>query len=283
MTWNDLDTLALDSPWKADLKVALDAAQEAGQILMGHLGHLDPSEIRSKSAERDLVTAADVAAERVLVQRLRAACPGHAIEAEEEVSDPADDRPRWFLDPLDGTTNFVHSLPAFAVSMGLFADGRPVAAVVHAPRLGETFWALAGCGAYLESKRLWVRPTKSLGDAILATGFPYRRGQLANPNLGNFCHFFPHVRGMRRFGSAALDLAYVAAGRLDGYWELHLSPYDVAAGGLLVSEAGGLVTDGVGGAGWLRGRSIVAAGPDLHSLMLAGLDLDGLTEERSGT
>jgi myo-inositol-1(or 4)-monophosphatase len=278
----DLAPHNLESPWLPDLKVALAAAYEAGEILMGHLGQLDPSTIHSKSVERDLVTAADVASERILVQRLRAACPGHAIEAEEEVSDPADDRPRWFLDPLDGTTNFVHSLPAFAVSMGLFVDGRPVAAVVHAPRLGETFWALEGCGAYLGAQRLTVRPTQSLGDAILATGFPYRRGQLANSNLGNFCHFFPDVRGMRRFGSAALDLAYVAAGRLDAYWELHLSPYDVGAGALLVREAGGLVTDGHGGQDWLRGRSIVAAGEGIHPQLLAGLDVDRLHEDLPG-
>lgn len=276
MTKIDLKQLDLESPWKDGLQVALSSAQAAGEILMSHLGRLDPSSIRSKSVERDLVTAADVEAERELVKRLREAFPEHAIEAEEEVCDPRDERPRWFLDPLDGTVNFVHGLPAFAVSMGLFAGGRPVAAVVHAPWLGETFWALEGCGAFIGTERMKVRPTQQLGDAILATGFPYRRGELANPNLGNFSYFFPLVRGLRRFGSAALDLAYVAAGRLDGYWELHLSPYDVAAGALLVKEAGGLVTDGAGGDDWLRGRSIVAAGPQLHPQLLAGLDVSGL-------
>lgn len=276
MTAIDLNTIELNSPWRGALEVALSAAEASGEILMSHLGNLDPASIRSKSVERDLVTAADVESERQLVERIRSAFPDHAIEAEEEVCDALDDRPRWFLDPLDGTVNFVHNLPAFAVSIGLFDGDRPVAAVVHAPWLGETFWALEGCGAFLGTTPIRVRPTEHMGDAILATGFPYRRGELANSNLGNFCHFFPSVRGVRRFGSAALDLAYVAAGRLDGYWELHLSPYDVAAGALLVREAGGLVTDGAGGDNWLRGHSIAAAGAPLHAQILAGLDVSDL-------
>lgn len=246
------------------LLVAEQAARAAGEILMQHLGKLVASEIGSKDVERDLITKADLASERCLVELLRKACPDHAIEAEEETRDALDPtRPRWFLDPLDGTINFVHEIPAFAVSMGLYLDQVPQVAVVHAPRLAETFTAVRGGGAHLNGKPISVSDTERLGEAILATGFPYRRGQLEHDNLANFGRFFHDVRGMRRLGSAALDLAYVAAGRFDGYWELHLAPHDVAAGALLVREAGGVVTDADGADDWLRGGHIVAAGPKL--------------------
>jgi myo-inositol-1(or 4)-monophosphatase len=249
------------------LAVALAAAREAGELLMGHFGRLDPARIASKSAARDLVTEADLASERVLVAALRAAFPEHAIEAEELVRDEASARPRWFLDPLDGTVNFVHRLPCFAVSLGLWADGRPEVAVVLAPRLGETFHAVRDGGAFLGTERLRVSSTDVLGEAILATGFPYRRTGPRASNLENFAALLPEVRDLRRMGSAALDLAYVAAGRYDGFWELHLAPHDVAAGALLVREAGGRVTDLDGGEDWLRGGNVIAAGPALHATL----------------
>ncbi|MEO6710813.1 MAG: inositol monophosphatase family protein [Planctomycetota bacterium] len=248
------------------LEATLDIARGAGRLLMQHFGQLRPDQVTSKSVERDLVTAADVACERWVVSRLRELFPLHAIEAEEETVDAARgaDELRWFLDPLDGTVNFVHQLPAFCVSMGLYRGTTAELGVVHAPRLGETFWATRGGGAFLDGHRLHVSRTRELKDAILATGFPYERSQAANNNLENFGRFFHEIRGERRFGSAALDLCYVAAGRFDGYWELRLSPHDVAAGALLVREAGGLITDADGGENWLRGGHIVAAGPDLH-------------------
>ena len=253
---------ALDSAHA--LAVARDAAVAAGEILLRFLGRLEGTRIDAKSSARDLVTEADVSSERLLVERLRAAFPDHAIEAEEEVRDAERAGPRWFLDPLDGTINFIHGIPAFAVSMGLYVDGEPEVAVVHAPRLGETFTARRGHGAHLNGTAIAVSETTSLGDAILGTGFPYRRNELEHDNLANFGRFFYDVRGLRRIGSAALDLAYVAAGRLDGFWELHLSPHDVAGGALLVREAGGVVTDARGGDDWLRGGRIVASGPVLH-------------------
>jgi myo-inositol-1(or 4)-monophosphatase len=248
-------------------RVALTAARAAGAGLLATLGRLDPARIGTKSAARDLVTEADVTSERILVAALRRAFPAHAIESEEEVKDAADGRPRWFLDPLDGTVNYVHRLPFFAVSMGLWVDGVPEVAVVHAPALGETFHAVRGGGAFLGDERLAVRPTRTLGEAILATGFPYRRAELRPNNLENFSALFLECRDLRRFGSAALDLAYVAAGRLDAYWELWLAPHDVAAGALLVREAGGKVTDLDGGEQWLRGGHILAAGAELHALL----------------
>jgi len=256
------------------LSVARRAARDAGELLLTHLGRLDAGEIRSKSAERDLVTRADVESERLIVDRLRASFPAHAIEAEEEVRDAGERRrgPRWYVDPLDGTVNFVHRIPMFCVSIALYVDGEPEAAVVHAPRLGEHFHARRGAGAYLNERRLGVSSAASLGEAILATGFPYRRNELEHDNLANFARVFHRVRGLRRMGSAALDLAYVAAGRIDGFWELHLSPHDVAAGALLVREAGGRVTDADGGGDWLHGGHIAAAGEALHARLLPEIE-----------
>lgn len=258
------------------LELALAAAMEAGAILTEFEGKLaarpdfDGEATWTKSSRRDLATAADVASERAIVARLREAYPDHAIEAEEEVCDQGDARkgPRWFVDPLDGTINFVHGLPAYCVSIGFYIDGEPVVSVVHLPRLGETFHAIRGKGTFLNGVRVSVSKADSLGESVLATGFPYRRGELKEDNLSNFSGLFYDIRGIRRMGSAAVDLAYTAAGRLDGYWELHLSSFDVAGGVLLVREAGGIVTDAEGGEDWLHGGHIIAAGPAVHRALL---------------
>jgi myo-inositol-1(or 4)-monophosphatase len=270
---------------------AVAFAREAGELLLQFGERLETLGRRTKTARRDLVTDADLAAERCLVARLRAAFPDHAIEAEEEVRDVQDQRPRWFVDPLDGTVNFVHGLPAFAVSLGLVHRGQPLVGVVHAPRLGETYWGAQGAGAFLAGdapggrdsadRRLRISETTELADAIVATGFPYRRNQLANDNVGNFARLVLEVRDLRRFGSAALDLALCAAGRIDAYWELHLEPHDVAAGALLVREAGGRVTDTEGGEQWLRGRRVVAGPEALHGQLLARLDGTGVDRDRA--
>lgn len=255
------------------LRVAEQAAREAGDLLLEYLGRIDPGKIATKSSLRDLVTEADVQSERLLVDRLRTAFPEHAIEAEEEVHDDPQRGAgaRWFLDPLDGTVNFVHGLPLFAVSMGFFLDGQPEVAVVHAPKLGETFTALRGRGARLNGAPIAVSEASELQSSLLATGFPYRRGELEHDNRENFNRFFYDVRGLRRMGSAAIDLAFTAAGRYDGYWELHLAPHDVAAGALLVREAGGLVTDADGGEDWLRGGHIVASTAGIHEAIRSRL------------
>jgi myo-inositol-1(or 4)-monophosphatase len=258
------------------LDVALAAALEAGSILTEFAGKLNVrpdfngEKLWTKSSRRDLATAADVASERAIVARIREAFPTHAIEAEEEVCDQGDARigPRWFVDPLDGTINFVHGLPAYCVSLGFYVDGKPLLSVVHLPRLGETFHAIVGRGAFLNGSKLRVSETNLLSESVLATGFPYRRGELAQDNLSNFSGLFYDIRGIRRMGSAAVDLAYTAAGRLDGFWELHLSSFDVAGGALLVREAGGIVTDADGGEDWLHGGHIIAAGPEIHAALL---------------
>ncbi len=258
------------SPDPADvLAFAVDTALAAGELLLRHDAPF-PRPPRMKGAI-DPVTDADVASERLIVERIRARWPGHAICAEEEVHDTALAGLTWYVDPLDGTVNFSQAHPFFAVSIACYDGARPVAAVVHAPRLRETFAAAAGAGATLNGQRLAVSCKTTLIESVLATGFAYRRRELADNNVGHFADMVLRVRGMRRCGSAALDLAYVAAGRLDGLWEPHLSPWDVAAGALLVREAGGTVTDMRGGDDWLHGRTAVACTPALHASILAVL------------
>ena len=261
------------------VRAAVESAVAAGEIQTGALGRLGIADVRSKSSRRDLVTTVDVASERAIVRRLRSLSQPHAIEAEEETHDEEDGGPRWFVDPLDGTVNFFHGLPLFCVSVALYRGSQPVLGVVHAPALGDTFVSAAGAGAHwlggagTGHQRLSVaHETRELADAVVATGFPYRRGELKHSNLENFNRFFHDVRGIRRMGSAALDLAFVAAGRLDGFWELHLSPFDVAAGAALVLEAGGSVTDAGGEQDWLRGGSIVAAPEGLAAFMRARIE-----------
>ncbi|MDP6369212.1 MAG: inositol monophosphatase family protein [Planctomycetota bacterium] len=267
---------AFELPLAEDILSRAEAlARRAGELLQAGQAELTELHVRCKSASRDLVTDLDLASERLLVEGLREAWPEHAIEAEEETCDAVSaGELRWFIDPLDGTVNFVHGFQHYCVSMALYREGgggrapEPLLAVVHAPALGETFCARRGGGTFLNGEAVRVRPTAALDEAVVATGFPYRRGELEHSNLENFSRLFYSVRGLRRMGSAALDLANVAAGRLDAFWELHLSSFDVAAGALLVREAGGLVTDADGGEDWLRGGHLVAGGAQLHRTLV---------------
>jgi myo-inositol-1(or 4)-monophosphatase len=248
------------------LAFAVSTAHAAGALILAHDAPV-PGAAPTMKGERDPVTAADLASERLIVARIREAFPGTAVCAEEETRDGALDGLTWYVDPLDGTVNFSQAHPFFAVSIALYDGLRPLAAVVHAPRLHETFAAAAGRGATLDGRPLAVSRKTRLLDSVLATGFAYRRAELPDNNVRHFSDMVLRVRGLRRGGSAALDLAYVAAGRLDGHWEPHLNAWDVAAGALLVQEAGGRVTTMDGGDGWLHGASILAAGPGLHAAM----------------
>ncbi len=258
------------------LDLALTVARAAGQILLRHFeGAL---EVTTKSSPLDLVTSADRAAEAAILDALRRACPDHSYLAEESGlsgHDP-EDGPlpppgglRWVIDPLDGTTNFAHGFPHFCVSIALCDESGPRVGVVHDPLRGETFAAARGQGATLrrgdgEPRTLAVTHKSALQQALVATGFAYQRATLAANNLAETARMVPRIRDLRRAGSAALDLAYVAAGRLDGYWEFHLQPWDLAAGALLVQEAGGALTR-IDGAPWRLGvADVVAAGPELH-------------------
>lgn len=252
------------------LAFAEETARAAGEEIRAR-ATLSPRHAPRLKGRRDPVTEADLAAERLIVERLRAQFPDDAIFAEEETRDSDLGGRVWYVDPLDGTVNFSQSLPFYAVSLALYDGAVPLVGVVHAPKLGETFTAARGLGAKLDGEPLRVSEKSTLIESVLATGFAYGRETLADDNVGHFADFVLRVRGMRRAGSAALDLAYVAAGRLDGYWEPHLNPFDVAAGALLVQEAGGVLSDMSGGDDWLHGGSIVASGAGLRDEILATL------------
>jgi myo-inositol-1(or 4)-monophosphatase len=249
-------------------------ARSAGELLMDWHGRLSSLDIKRKSAQRDLVTSADVAAEKLILQQLTQAFPRDGIFAEESGTSDLDAEHIWYIDPLDGTTNFVHSLPMFCVSIARVTNGEPDVAVVFLPRLDECFSAASGLGCKLNGKPVHVSNSQELLQSLLATGFPYRRHLLEDNNLENFNRMFLNQQGVRRMGSAAADLAYVACGRLDAFWELHLGPYDVAAGGLLVREAGGEVDTIEPGGDWIHGSNILA-GPSQLTQQLREVLLEG--------
>jgi myo-inositol-1(or 4)-monophosphatase len=223
------------------LEVAMEAAREAGGLLMAEFDR--PQKIHYKG-EVDLVTEADRHSEEAIVTRLHSHFPRHAIIGEEGGSQAAAASARycWYVDPLDGTTNFAHGFPVFAVSIGLVEEGELVTGVVYNPVLREMFSAVRSEGAYLNQKRIHVSSADRLATSLLGTGFPsHKRSQ--NPNIHYYWEFTLRSHGVRRAGSAALDLCAVACGRFEGFWEFGLKPWDTAAGTLLVREAGGMVTD----------------------------------------
>ncbi|MGH9863126.1 MAG: inositol monophosphatase family protein [Candidatus Acidiferrales bacterium] len=225
-------------------EAAVETAQQAGALLLDEFrapAHGRPTLVEYKSGA-DLVTAADRLSEQFIVERLGTLFPSHAIVAEEGGGQGARSAYCWYVDPLDGTTNFAHGYPFFSVSLALVAGDELLVAVVHDPVRGETFEAARGEGAWLNQKRIQVSKTERLAESLLATGFPSSKRH-ENPNILYYHRFTLISHGVRRDGSAALDLCYVACGRFDGFWELNLQPWDVAAGTLLVREAGGVVTD----------------------------------------
>jgi len=247
------------------LPFAESLARSAGEVLRQGIGRAE--QVRSKSAAIDLVTEYDHKSEEVILRAIRESFPGHAILAEESGASPGDEY-CWLVDPLDGTTNFAHAIPFFSVSIALLHHGRLLTGVVNDPMRDELFSAQAGQGASLNGRSIEVSDTAELDISLLVTGFPYDIWTAQENNLDHFAAFSLRTQGVRRLGSAALDLAYVAAGRLDGFWELKLNPWDVAAGALLVQEAGGRVTNVHGGLDFLSDTSILAANPALHHLML---------------
>jgi len=228
------------------LRTATLAALKAGHILAG-LYH-QPHQVRYKG-EIDLVTEADVAAEKCILDILAVQCPDAAILSEEShaVYGEAPQEPVWIIDPLDGTTNFAHGFPWYAVSIAYAEKGRSLAGVIYAPMLDELFFSCKGCGAWLNGEKIVVSGTAELLRSLLATGFPYDVREKPDMVLAALRKFLTRCQGVRRAGAAALDLAYVACGRLDGFWESKLKPWDTAAGWLMVEEAGGTVTDFRGG------------------------------------
>ncbi len=247
------------------LSAAAETAREAGSLLARYFERRVKVEYKGSF---DVVTEADRASESLIVDRLGARFPAHSIVAEEGGGVDRASEFIWYVDPLDGTTNFAHSFPMFCVSLGLEHRGEIVAGVVYDPIRGELFSAEKGRGAYLNNRRLAASGVGSLNESLLATGFP-SRNRHADVNVYFYHQAAMLAHGVRRAGSAALDLAYVAAGRLDGFWEFHLNPWDVAAGLLLVSEAGGRFTDMRGAPHQLRGPHLAATNGRIHDELLA--------------
>jgi myo-inositol-1(or 4)-monophosphatase len=263
-------------PFESILPDVAAIARGAGDIILRHFAAPIPISDR-KSTRSDIVTAADTEAEAFIVRELLARFPAHHIVGEEGGGQgaPAGAAPyHWFVDPVDGTVNFAAKLPHFCTSIALATpDRRPLLGVIYDPTRAELFTAVAGQGAHLNGKPISVTQTAVLNDAVVSTGFPYDKHTNPDNNLREWAAFLRHIRGERRLGSAALDLCYVAAGRLDGYWEKDLKPWDAMAGLLITREAGGMVTDYVGGTEPQRldrGRYVASNG-HLHAAMLAVL------------
>ena len=243
------------------LNIAIRAARKGGNVIARSVDRIDQLNVDAK-AQNDFVTEVDRQAENEIIYTIRSAYPDHGILAEESGKQDGNDY-QWVIDPLDGTTNFVHGFPQFAVSIGLKHKGRMEQAVVYDPLRQELFTATRGNGAQLNDRRIRVTKRTELEGSLLGTGFPFKQQQHLDVYLNTFKALFPQTAGIRRAGSAALDLAYVAAGRLDGFWEIGLSEWDMAAGVLLIQEAGGLVSDFAGGNEYLQTGNIVAGNPKL--------------------
>lgn len=251
------------------LTAALDAATRAGDLQRRR--RVDGFHVSHKG-EIDLVTDVDRESESMIVATIRERFPDHSILAEESGGESNGSPCRWIIDPIDGTTNFAHGFPWFCISIAVEKEGELECAVVHAPCLGLTFHATRGNGAWLNGERIRVSGRAPLIGALLATGFPYDRTSGNENNFAQFYHFQLATRGVRRAGSAALDLASVASGWFDGFWECKLKPWDVAAGVLLVREAGGMVTSYRGDAYRIDDHRIVASNGLIHGEMIALLE-----------
>jgi myo-inositol-1(or 4)-monophosphatase len=250
------------------LTIAVKAARQAGKII--NRASLDVGQLRvSTKQQNDFVTEVDRAAEAAIIDVLHTTYPGHAILAEESGSSgDAKAEYQWIIDPLDGTTNFIHGFPQYAVSIALAHRGVLTHGVIYDPGRNELYTASKGAGAFLNDKRLRVSKQPKLEASLIGTGFPYRMFDHADAYIAIFRELTQKTAGLRRPGAAALDLAYVAAGRLDGFWEFGLSPWDMAAGALLIMEAGGLVSDLGGESNYLATGNIVAGSPKVFAQLL---------------
>ena len=258
-----------------DAQLLTTIAERVDEIQLRYFDKLESAQIEHKGERhRDLLTVADSESEAAIIDAIRSRFPDHGILGEETGVDLKGSDWVWIIDPVDGTTNFARSFPFFAASVGCWHKGRPVLGLVEAPYLRERFMAEAGSGATLNGKRLRVSGTPDIAHSILATGFAYVRNEVERNNVDNFGRLILKCHDIRRPGAASLDLAYVAAGRFDGYWEPYLKPWDCAAGCLLVTEAGGKLTDFAGGDDWLFGANLVASNGLIH---------DELRAELSGT
>ena len=257
--------LAFDRTAAAEFSERMAAARKAGRSLVKDFREVENLQVSVKGAG-DFVSRADREAERIIKEELRGARPNYGWLGEETGMEAGEDPTRrWIVDPLDGTTNFLHGIPHFAISIGVEHLGTIVAGIVYQPMTDESFWAERGRGAWLQNARLRVSGRRELDESLLATGIPYKGHGDQRQFESILQKVIPEVAGVRRFGAASLDLAWVAAGRFDGFWEQGLQPWDVAAGMLLVKEAGGFVSDFRGGERMVERREILAANDQIHS------------------
>jgi myo-inositol-1(or 4)-monophosphatase len=248
------------------LETAMEAARRAGELIVRASRDMESVDVDEKG-HNDFVSDVDRRAEEAIIATIHERFSGHAVHAEEGGQSGASAY-TWIIDPLDGTTNFLHGYPQYAISIAVAHEGRIAHAVVYDPLSPEMFTASRGGGAHLYGMPLGVSTRTSLGSSLLGTGFPFKAQHHLDAYLSMFRTLFPRSRGIRRAGSAALDLAYVAAGRLDGFWEIGLEAWDIAAGSLLVEEAGGRVGDFSGGDGFLLTGNVVAGNPAIYGAIL---------------
>ncbi len=248
------------------LNTAIKAARKAGTVILRHADHVDRLSIETKG-RNDFVSEVDRLAEAEIIQTIRNAYPDHAILAEES-GEQAGSQYKWIIDPLDGTTNFLHGYPQYAVSIAVSNEGKLDQAVVFDPLRNEMFIASRGKGAQLNDRKIRVSKTVTMEAALLGTGFPFKEFDRLDLWIETFRELLPMTSGVRRAGSAALDLAHLASGRLDGFWEFGLKPWDMAAGCLLIQEAGGIVTDIDGADSYLESGNIVAGTVKIYEAML---------------
>jgi myo-inositol-1(or 4)-monophosphatase len=253
------------------LNIAVRAARRAGSIInRAALDGAGALNVRSKRA-KDFVTQVDQAAEQAIIEIVRKAYPEHGFLAEESGASGEHAEFVWIIDPLDGTTNFIHGFPQYCVSIGIRQRGALAHAVIYDPVRNELFTASKGRGAFLNDRRIRVSTLTKFGDALVGTGFPFKELERLDLYTRQLQTMMKTCAGVRRAGAAALDLAYVACGRLDGFWELGLSPWDMAAGALLIQEAGGLVGDLKGDQGFMESGDIAAATPKVFTALLEAL------------
>lgn len=249
------------------LNIAVKAARRAGDVIVRHMDRLESVEVTSKS-RNDFVSDVDHMAEEAIIETIRRNHPGHSILAEESGrSDGKQNDYQWIIDPLDGTTNYLHGFPVFAVSIALRHKGRLEHGVIYDPLRQELFTASRGGGAQLDGRRIRVAPRRDLEGTLVGTGFPFREKEYLDEYMAMFRAVLERTAGVRRPGAAALDLAYVAAGRLDGFWEMGLQPWDMAAGALLIQEAGGIVGTLSGGTDFLDSGNILAGNPKIFAAL----------------
>jgi len=249
------------------LTTAIKAAGLAGKVILANLGNISKRDIGMKSAS-DFVTRVDRESERIIINAIKKEFPQHSFLAEESVHEAETEQYRWIIDPLDGTTNYIHQYPVFSISIALEYRREIILGVVYDPLRKEIFHAEKGKGAYLNKHQIRVSVVNALKDSLIATGFPFRKKECIDQYLKLFKNVFTRVSDLRRAGSAALDLASLACGRCEGFFEIGLSPWDMVAGALLIKEAGGVVTDFGGGTDYIKTGNIVAGAPVVHKALL---------------